>query len=127
MAHETVRDFVNWEDVAECDDIVGAGKDFDTAVSNLLENIEEKFVKSFPNHRDMILSLVAGRKFVKVVHDNSVWGFVAKVNGLHKGEPYEVGDVFKAASWKSPAKYVRGSIFDSNTDWYHWTGPNYLK
>ena len=126
MAHETVRDFVNWEDVAECDDIVGAGKDFDTAVSNLLENIEEKFVKSFPNHRDMILSLVAGRKFVKVVHDNSVWGFVAKVNGLHKGEPYEVGDVFKAASWNAAAKHTRGNIFDKNQDYFRWTGPNYL-
>jgi hypothetical protein len=38
----------------------------------------------------------------------------------------KVGDVFKAASWASAAKHVRGNIFDNNTDWFAWTGPNYL-
>ena len=62
----------------------------------------------------------------KVIHDNSVWGFVAKKDGVLKGIPYFVGDVFKAASWRAPAKHVRGSIFNGTSDWYQWTGPNYL-
>ena len=61
-----------------------------------------------------------------MIHDNSVWGFVAKTDGVHKGIPYNVGDVFKAASGSSPAKHVRGTIFTDNTNWYQWTGPNYL-
>ena len=42
------------------------------------------------------------------------------------GGPYNVGDVFKAAGWRAPAKHVRGSIFDYKNDWFQWTGPNYL-
>ena len=67
-----------------------------------------------------------GRKFDKVVTGTSVWGFVAKTDGVLKGIPYFVGDVFKAAGWRAPAKHVRGSIFSSKSDWYSWTGPNYL-
>jgi hypothetical protein len=35
-------------------------------------------------------------------------------------------DVFKPAGWSAPAKHVRGSIFSSKSNWYSWTGPNYL-
>ena len=35
-------------------------------------------------------------------------------------------DVFKAAGWRAPAKHVRGTIFSSKTNWFSWTGPNYL-
>ena len=72
------------------------------------------------------LRVKSGSKFDKVIHGNSVWGFVAKKNGVHKGIPYFVGDVFKPAGWRAPAKHVRGSIFSDGTDWYSWTGPNYL-
>ena len=58
------------------------------------------------------LSLKVGRKFIKVVNDNSVWGFVAKVDGVHKGVPMLKGDILKAAGWRAPAKHSRGSIFD---------------
>ena len=114
--------------IAESNDIIGSGNEFDTSVSKLLENINKNFYKSFPSreNKDMLLSLVAGRKFVKVVNDNSVWGFIAKKDGEHKGLPMKTGDVFKAASWRAPAKHVRGSIFDTNTNWFRWTGPNYL-
>ena len=72
------------------------------------------------------LRVKSGRKFDKVIHGTSVWGFVAKKNGEHKGIPYFKGDVFKAAGWRAPAKHVRGSIFYDGSDWYSWTGPNYL-
>ena len=106
--------------------INGVEYDWSDAIENLLFNINVKYHESFPANKDMVLSLVAGSKFVKVIHDNSVWGFVAKKDGFHKELPMKVGDVFKPASWRAPAKHVRGSIFDTNTNWFRWTGPNYL-
>ena len=73
------------------------------------------------------LKLKSGRKFIKVVNGNSVWGFVAKVDGTHKGVPMLKGDILKAAGWSAPAKHSRGSIFDKDFHKsFSWTGPNYL-
>ena len=49
-----------------------------------------------------------------------------KSEGILKGIPYRRGDVFMAAGWASPAKHVRGSVFDDSTSWFSWTGPRYL-
>ena len=104
---------------------------YDSSVNNLLENIKvdynkwttwENGVKKFNDG----LTVKPGRKFDKVMNGSSVWGFIAKTDGVLKGVPYFVGDVFKAASWRAPAKHVRGSIFSSETNWFRWTGPNYL-
>ena len=86
------------------------------------KSIRLKMIDEFNKNLD----IRSGRKFDKVVSNGSVWGFVAKTDGLLKGIPYFVGDVFKAAGWAAPAKHVRGSIFDTNTNWFSWTGPNYL-
>ena len=108
---------------------------YDSAINNLLDGINNDYINwtsswdDPTNSRDKFkngLSVKPGRKFDKVIHDRSVWGFVAKTDGVLKGIPYNVGDVFKAASWSSPAKHVRGTIFTDNTNWYQWTGPNYL-
>ena len=100
--------------------------DFDEAMDNLLNNINTDYHKGFPKNKDMVLSLVAGSKFIKVINENSVWGFVAKKDGVHKGLPMKAGDVLKAASWKAAAKHTRGNIFDKNQDYFRWTGPDYL-
>ena len=102
--------------------------DFDGAIDTLLENIHKNYVNWCNGNpiREEELSLKPGRKFIKVIRGTSVWGFVAKKGGVHKGLPMKTGDVFKAASWASAAKHVRGNIFDNNTDWFAWTGPNYL-
>ena len=104
---------------------------YDSSVNNLLENIKvdynkwttwENGVKKFNDG----LTVKPGRKFDKVMNGSSVWGFIAKTDGVLKGVPYFVGDVFKAASWRAHAKHVRGTIFSSKTDWFSWTGPKYL-
>ena len=106
------------------------GLSFDEAMDTLLVKIQEDYDKW--GHRSginkkMDLSLKVGRKFIKVVHNNSVWGFVAKVDGVHKGLPMLKGDILKAAGWRTPAKHSRGSIFDSEMHKsFSWTGPNYL-
>ena len=99
--------------------------DFDEAMDNLLNNINTDYHKGFPSNKDMVLSLVAGSKFIKVINENSVWGFVAKKDGVHKGLPMKAGDVLKAAGWSAPAKHTRGNIFDKNQDYFRWTGPDY--
>ena len=114
--------------------------DFSNAMDNLLDGIGNSYANwnkgsDSPNSdrvRNRVnefrdgLKINPGRKFDKIIEKNRVWGFVAKTDGILKGIPYFKGDVFKAASWRAPAKHVRGSIFDTNTDWYSWTGPNYL-
>ena len=107
---------------------------FDDAMDNLLVKIQENY-QNWGNHtkdKTLDLNLMVGRKFIKVVKGSSpgqrsVWGFVAKVDGVHKGVPMLKGDILKAAGWSQPAKHSRGSIFDSEMHKsFSWTGPNYL-
>ena len=106
------------------------GLEFDEAMDSLLVKIQENYDKWGSRSgisKKMNLSLKPGRKFIKVVHDNSVWGFISLVDGVHKGAPIKIGDIMKAESWNAAAKHSRGNIFD---DEFHksfsWTGPNYL-
>ena len=105
------------------------GLSFDEAMDTLLVKIQENYSNWGGNRMDrkLDLSLKPGRKFIKVVNGTSVWGFVAKVDGVHKGLPMLKGDILKAAGWRAPAKHSRGSIFDSEMHKsFSWTGPNYL-
>ena len=104
------------------------GLSFDDAMNVLLEKIQEDYAKLGMTHRTSLdLELRPGRKFIKVVEGSRVWGFVAKVDGVHKGVPMLKGDILKAATWRAPAKHSRGSIFDSEMHKsFSWTGPNYL-
>ena len=104
------------------------GLSFDTAVDTLLVKIQEAYDNwSKFNTKTLDLTLKPGRKFIKVVEGNRVWGFVAKVDGTHKGVPMLKGDILKAAGWSAPAKHSRGSIFDKEMHKsFSWTGPNYL-
>ena len=113
---------------------------YNKAVDNLLDGIGDSYAnwnkgldspntdkaKNRVNQFRDSLKINPGRKFDKVITGSSVWGFIAKTDGVLKGIPYFVGDVFKAASWRAPAKHVRGTIFSSETNWFSWTGPRYL-
>ena len=103
------------------------GLSFDEAMDNLLLQIQVAYDDWIDNGKTLDLKLKPGRKFIKVVEGNRVWGFVAKVDGVHKGLPMLKGDILKAAGWRAPAKHSRGSIFDSEMHKsFSWTGPNYL-
>ena len=113
------------------------GLSFDEAMDSLLGKIQENYDKwgggrNHPAHagvnqKKLDLELRPGRKFIKVVEGSRVWGFVAKVDGTHKGLPMLKGDILKAATWSAPAKHSRGSIFDKEMHKsFSWTGPNYL-
>ena len=108
---------------------------YDMGINNLLKGIADSYANwnkaldspntDRVNHFRDGLKIKPGRKFDKVIENNRVWGFVAKTDGVHKGIPHKKGDVFKAAGWRAPAKWARGSIFSSDK-FYTWTGPNYL-
>ena len=105
--------------------------DFDSALDRLVENIHKNYAgwSSRLEYKKGIetvdITIKTGRKFIKIIRDNSVWGFVAIDDGMHKGVPIVRGDVLKAAGWRAPARHTRGNIFDDNQDYFHWTGPNY--
>ena len=105
--------------------------DFWHGIDNLLLGIKKDYAKWTTSKEGIDsfnkgLDIKMGRKFTKIMNGTSVWGFVANGDGVLKGIPYFKGDVFKAASWRGPAKHVRGSIFSGKTDWFRWTVPAYL-
>jgi hypothetical protein len=102
------------------EDYAGWGSDIDS-LDEPSKSIRLKMIDEFNNS----INVKSGRKFDKIVSNGSVWGFVAKNDGFLKGIPHKKGDVFKAAGWRAPAKWARGSIF-SGEKFYAWTGPNYL-
>ena len=101
------------------------------AVNNLLENIKTDYA-NWTTWEEGIerfnegIRTEDGRKYTKVIQGTSVWGFIAKADGVVKGLPCKKGDVFKAAGWRGPARYTRGNIFAENQNYFQWTGPNYM-
>ena len=92
--------------------------DYVDALGNLMKGIKDDYAGwgSNPNdlsgsQKDIRLKMIddfnknldvkSGRKFDKITTNGSVWGFVAKDDGVHKGIPHKMGDVFKAAGWLS--------------------------
>lgn len=62
-----------------------------------------------------------GSKYVKLISDRSVWGFVVKKDS----DKFKRGDILMAASWAAPAtNKARGNIFEEYS--VAWTGPMYL-
>ena len=105
--------------------------DFDSALNTLVDNIHKDYqgwsgrIEYSSGAEKVDITTKVGRKFIKIIRDTSVWGFVAKADGTHKGVPMKMGDVLKAAGWSAPAKHTRGNIFDNNQDYFCWTGPDY--
>ena len=106
------------------------GIPFNEAIDRLLVEIQNNYdnwgSKSGIS-KTLDLKIKTGRKFVKIIEGNRVWGFISRVDGVHKGAPIKVGDIMKPAGWAAAAKHSRGSIFDKEFHKsFSWTGPNYL-
>ena len=73
-------------------------------------------IKDFRN----ALEVKVGRKFIKILSERSVWGFV---NLTH--DKFKEGDILKAAGYNAPAlNKARGNIFEDYS--VAWTGPHYI-
>ena len=67
------------------------------------------------------LGYLPGTKYLKIITENSVWGFINL-----KNKNFKDGDILKAAGWRAPAlNKPRGNIFNDNYE-ISWTGPKYL-
>ena len=104
--------------------------DLDKEVVKFVDEVDKfrkaYYKKHYENLKCPNLTISEGTVFYKLVCDNSVWGFISKVNKIHKGAPIKVGDLLMAAGWSSPAKNSRGSILDGTAK-YGAFGPEYLK
>ena len=72
------------------------------------------------------LTAEKGNKYIKLIEDTAVWGFISMVDGELKNSPIKKGDLLKPAGWITPAKHSRGNIFDGTDSWGFY-GPDYLK
>ena len=59
------------------------GLSFDEAMDTLLVKIQENYDERGGYKGTLDLTLKPGRKFIKVVEGNRVWGFVSLVDGVH--------------------------------------------
>jgi hypothetical protein len=84
-----------------------------------LTDINKSMIEDFNDG----LSFQEGRKYIKVISNRSVWGFIVATDNDKK---FKRGDILKAAGWAAPTRNAaRGNIFDEEYD-VQWTGPNYL-
>ena len=78
-------------------------------VDYIKEVIDKHYKDSFPSLDQPEISISWGNRYAKIVEkrlgNTSVFGFVDLTNG----------NILMAASWKAPAKGVRGNIYDKST------------
>lgn len=98
-----------------------------TALENYIQLAQAMIDKNAPNypHPDQKkLRYMEGQKYIRIVQGlegsgcSSAWAFVE----------IETGNIYKAASWKVPAKHARGNIYSENPVANHSAyGPCYLR
>jgi hypothetical protein len=100
-----VADYVAWHNVESVHEHKREGK------LRMIENFKNK------------LSVKSGKKYIKVISDDSVWGFI--VNTADDPQ-FRYGDILKAAGWATPARNsARGNVFGEYS--VAWTGPQASK
>ena len=99
---------------------------FDLWLEKVNEERKEYWDEKFSYKPYEPLRVSKGRRYIKLLDDSSVWGFVSMWEGINKGTPVKKGDLLKPAGWSSPAAHSRGNIFDGTDSWEYY-GPRYLK
>jgi hypothetical protein len=90
----------------------------------LESQIHEYYSRVFSSLEIPKVKITTGRKFYKIVVGNSIWGFIARNNMVHKGVQVKKGDLMKSAG-PQPAKHPRGNVIDGTAQ-YGPYGPVYL-
>ena len=94
--------------------IVNDEQDVEERVYKLAEYVKNDYIQRW-NNREYNVSVKKGRKYYKVITDNSVHCFVDVKNG----------DVYKPASWIKPAAIVRYNLLVNAQDCFDkcdWAG-----
>ena len=92
---------------------------YDAEFLNALGELEQRIFEDYDDFMDnekmryefrQGLGYMPGRSYLKIVTDNSVWGFINL-----KNKKFKEGDLLKPAGWSTPAlNKPRGNIFDNN-------------
>ena len=86
------------------------------------EEMSDYFKESIQTFDDK-LEVKEGKKYIKILRDRSVWGFIVNVDNDAK---FRKGDILMAAGYNAPARNkARGNILDGGYK-IDWTGPAYL-
>jgi len=103
---------------------------YDAEFLNALGELEMRIIEDYENFMDNPkmradfkegISYLPGNKYLKIVTEKSVWGFINL-----KNKKFKEGDILKAAGWRAPAlNQARGNIFNNNYT-IAWTGPLYI-
>ena len=107
-------------------------------IDKLLEAIVADFAKMYEGPRESsygteqirlmregkTLHVEEGQKYLKIIRDNSVWGFVVNV---HDDKQFKYGDILLPKSWKGPQRNkARGNVAEGDFSFVKWTSPAYI-
>jgi hypothetical protein len=82
------------------------------------------YFKEVAENLDDSIKITEGKKYIKIVNDRCVWGFIVKEDFKH----FFKGDILKPAGFNAPTlNKARGNIFNMNNLSVRWTGANYLR
>ena len=88
----------------------------------MVQIIENGNCKESTDKMDESIVVKYGQKYIKIIKENSVWGFIVNTDDDKK---FKKGDILKAAGWNAPARNAaRGNVFENYS--IDWTGPHYL-
>ena len=97
----------------------------DAFVKKVSLEITDYYATNLSNLTPKPMEMRVGTKFIKLISNGSVWGFISRFDGDYKGVPIKKGDLMKAASRDAPAKHSRGNIIDGSAR-YGVYGVTYL-
>ena len=87
------------------------------------EQLTGYFAEKAANYDDL-LEVKYGKKYIKIISDRSVWGFIVNTD---KDKKFKKGDILMAAGYNAPARNkARGNVLEGGYT-VQWTGPLYLK
>jgi hypothetical protein len=81
-------------------------------VEKVNTEIKQYYETNLSNLTPRPMEMRVGTKFIKLISNGSVWGFISRYDGDYKGVPIKKGDLMKSASRNAPAKRSRGNIID---------------
>jgi len=76
-----------------------------------IQKLTNEYYAKFPNLEVAKITIRKGRKYMKVTKVSE--GMISE--SVHSFVEVETGNVYKAASWRAPAKHVRANIYDYNS------------
>ena len=94
--------------------------------SRVQQMVNKHFREQFPNLTPPTILIKFGRKYAKLIRESSTGAQGHTQKSVYGFVDAHTGDIYKAATWRAPAKHVRGSIFDADGG-MHACGPYGIK